>query len=218
MNGRHAAMVAVGAGGGTDAYDAPGDERSGVDGRPVDKGGLRFWDGAKWTLQVARRRTPPKPPHQRLPLAVALGAITTILSSLVLSRFLLRALARNEWPIAVYVVIAGTLGYGPVQVFGWWASRRWGSGSLRDDGGLHFRVVDAGWGPVTWLAALGAQLAVGMIVVVTKIPLTSNTEGIDRLAADRGYVISLLVVSVPCSVLPSTSCGAWARPSSPTRS
>jgi len=131
-----------------------------------------------------------------LPIVVALGAVAVTLGSLVLSRFLLEALALNEWPVAVYVVLGGLLGYGPVLVFGRWASRRWGSGSLRDDSGFFFRWADAGWGPVTWLSCLATQAAIVAVVLVADIPLTSNTEGVDDLTAERGYVIALLVLAV----------------------
>jgi membrane protease YdiL (CAAX protease family) len=126
----------------------------------------------------------------------ALGALATILVSLLISRFALDELVRFHWPIAVYVLLSGLVGYGPVMTFCWWGSKRWGTGSLRADSGLFIRKVDAGWGPVTWLSCIAAQMVIGVIVVLTHIPITGNTESVDDLSADRGYVIALLILAV----------------------
>jgi membrane protease YdiL (CAAX protease family) len=37
---------------------------------------------------------------------------------------------------------------------------------------------------------------VGLVVVVTKIPFTSNVKNVSELRADRSYVVSLLVLAV----------------------
>jgi uncharacterized protein len=160
---------------------------------------MRWWDGAAWTSHVAHRQAavrPPRPPHPQHPLPFAVGALGVILVSLVVSRYILDGLVRFHWPIAVYVVVIGIIGYGPVMVFCWWGSRRWGRGSFRDDSGLYFRKVDFGWGPVTWLSCIAAEIVVGVVIVATHIPIASNTEGVDDLRADRGYVIALLVLAV----------------------
>lgn len=163
---------------------------------------LRWWDGRQWTPHAVPRPTPtarlrpPKPPHPDLPISLAFATLATILGSLVASRFLLRSLAHLHWPIFVYAVIAAVLGYGPVLAVTVWISRRSGRGRWREDVGLFVRWADTGWGSVTWLCCLGAQIAVGAIVTGFDIPLVSNTEGIDDLSADRGYVIALLVTAV----------------------
>jgi membrane protease YdiL (CAAX protease family) len=153
----------------------------------------------QWTAHVARRAhasPPPRPPHPRRALALAVGPLAVILVSLVISRYVLDGLAHYRWPVAVYVALAGLLGYGPVLAFCWWGSRRWGTGSFRGDGGLFFRAVDTGWGPLTWLCCVAAEVVLYQIIVAVDIPITSNTEGVDDLSADRGYVLALLVLAV----------------------
>ncbi len=157
---------------------------------------LRYWDGRSWTPWVAQRPSPPAPPHPTIPLAAGVGALATITLSLVASRYVLEWLAGFGWPIAVYVAIAGLLGYGPVMLFCWWASHRWGRRSLRADSGLYARWSDLGWGPVTWLCVLTAQITLGTIILVTGIPFSSNTEDIDTVGGTRGYVLTTLVLAV----------------------
>lgn len=163
---------------------------------PVWPDVVRFWDGRVWTTWVAQRPVPPKPPHPSVPLPMGIGALVTILVSLVASRYVLEWLAEYRWPIAIYVVIAGLLGYGPVMWFCWWSSRRWGRHSLRQDAGLYARWSDLGWGPLTWLCCFGAQIVLGLVVMITDMPFTSNTEGVERVGGERGYVIATLVLAV----------------------
>jgi uncharacterized protein len=166
---------------------------------PWGAGAIRWWDGTQWTQHVAVRQyavNPPRPPHPRLPLVLAIGSLAVILSSLIISRYILDALVRFHWPIAIYALLGGVLGYGPVVAFCWWGSRRWGTGSLRADSGLFVRSEDWGWGPVVWLCCLGAEIVLAVIIQLTNIPLKNNTEGVGDLRADRGYVIALLVLAV----------------------
>ena len=123
-----------------------------------------------------------------LPIAVAVGAVVVLVVSLLASRVLLDALLRFEWPIAVYAAISVVVGYGPSVWWCWYATGRWGTGNRRDDLGLRLRWSDLGWGPVVWLAAIGCELAVVVVVEVLDIPLVSNTEGIGELDLDRTYV------------------------------
>lgn len=132
---------------------------------------------------------------------MAIGALVAIVVSLVASRFVLDALVEFEWPIAVYVTIAGMVGYGPVMAFCWWGSHRWGRGSLRGDSGLYVRTADLGWGPLTWIACVTAQAVVAVVVVALGIPFTGNLEDLDGGGLDRGYVISLLVLAVVAAPL-----------------
>ena len=135
-------------------------------------------------------------PTGTLPLAAAAGAIVVLSMSLIVSKYLLDVLVDFDWPVAVYVALLAVVGYGPSLWFCRFASRRWGTGDLGTDIGLTPRLADLGWGPVIWFGALGAQLAVGAIVVALGVPLIGNTEGIDQISADRTYVVSLVITAV----------------------
>jgi hypothetical protein len=155
----------------------------------------RYFDGRSWAdpeVALAAHR----PPHPTLPLASAVGAIATLVVSLIGGRLLIDALASRDWPIVVYVAILATVGYGPSLVWCRYVSRRWGTGHLGDDVGLRFRWSDLGWGPVIWFGAVVSQVLVAVVVLLVDLPTSSNTEGVSDLQADRGYVISLLVTAV----------------------
>jgi membrane protease YdiL (CAAX protease family) len=159
---------------------------------------VRYFDGRQWTHHTAPTLEPAKDRgvHPVLPLQVAMGAVVVLIGSLIASRYLLEYLVRFEWPIAVYALIGSAVGYGPSV---WWcvyASRRWGTGRLVADVGVRFRWSDAGWGPLTWLAALGCEIVVLVVIEIVDIPLVGNTEGIGELDVDRTYVISLLITAV----------------------
>jgi uncharacterized protein len=142
------------------------------------------------------RPVPPPPPHPTFPVVAAVGAILVLTGSLVASKYLLDAIVGFGWPVVVYVVILAAVGYGPPL---WWcrhASRRWGSGRLGADIGLTPRWSDLGWGPLIWLGAIGAQLAVAAVVLGLGIPITNNTEGISELSADRTYIVSIVITAV----------------------
>lgn len=162
---------------------------------PWHDSGVRYWDGRAWTGYVAVPAPVPQP-HPTLPLRAAWGAVITLLVSVTASRYLLKAISGFEWPIAVYVSILAFIGYAPSLLWCWYASRRWGTGRFRADVGLSARWVDAGWGPVTWGACFVAQIVVGLVVVVLKVPFTSNVKDVSDLHTDRGYVVSLLVLAV----------------------
>ena len=159
---------------------------------------LRYFDGRGWTHHTAGFVVPPAPraAHPVLPLQVAVGAVAVLIVSLLASRYLLEYLVRFEWPIAVYALIGIVVGYGPSVAWCVYASRRWGTGRAAADLGLRFRWSDAGWGPLAWLAAIGCEVVVIVIVQLVDIPLVGNTEGLGELELDRTYVISLLVTAV----------------------
>lgn len=159
---------------------------------------LRYWDGAGWTQHVAASAAmqPVLGPHPSLPIEVAYGALLSMAVPLVASRFVLRWLAEFRWPIAVYVVLLGVVAYGPPLWFWCLASRRWGSGAPRADIGLTVTRGDLGWGPLTWLGCVGGQIVVGVIVLLTKIPMQNNTDEIRAARDNPGYVIPILIIAV----------------------
>lgn len=131
-----------------------------------------------------------------LPVIAAVGAIVVLTSSLVASKYLLDAVVGFEWPLAVYVALLAVIGYGPSV---WWcryASDRWGSGRLGSDIGLRLEWSDLGWGPVVWLGALAAQVAAAAVVLLLGLPIASNTDAITEVAADRTYVVSIVITAV----------------------
>jgi membrane protease YdiL (CAAX protease family) len=134
-------------------------------------------------------------------MVVALGAVSVLTVSLVVSRILLEHLVRFDWPIAVYAALSIATGYGPSVAWCWYATGRWGAGNRLDDLGLRLRWSDLGWGPVVWMAALVGEVAVVVVVQLLHIPLVSNTEGLGELDLDRTYVIALLVTAVVAAPL-----------------
>ena len=157
---------------------------------------LRYFDGRSWTGHTAPMLAPRAPAHPALPLVAAAGAVAVLVISLLASRLLLDALLRFEWPVAAYAAIVVVVGYGPSVWWCWFATGRWGTGSRRDDLGLRWRWSDIGWGPVVWLAAIGCELVVVVVVELLDIPLASNTEGIGDVDLDRTYVLALLITAV----------------------
>jgi CAAX protease family protein len=131
-----------------------------------------------------------------LPIAAGWWAIGVTFVALVGSRLVLGALGDLEWPIIAYVALSVLLAYGPMVAFCVWASRRWGTGSLAADAGLTVKWIDLAWGPVVWLAALAGEISVAIVVLATRIPIKSNTEGIDDLSGQRGVIVALLISAV----------------------
>lgn len=141
---------------------------------------------------------PSTPAHVEptLPVAAAIGAIAVLTTSLVASKYLLDAVVDLGWPVAVYVLLLATVGYGPSVWWCWYASRRWATGRLGPDIGLSPRWADLGWGPLVWLGALGAQVAAASIVIALGLPIASNTDAISDVDVDRTYVVSIVITAV----------------------
>ena len=157
----------------------------------------RWWDGTQWAAPTSQQPgVPARPAMPTLPLPAAIGAIAITTVALIGSRFALDALGELQWPIAVYVALSVLFAYGPMVAYCVWASRRWGTGRLSRDAGFTARWSDAGWGPLVWLAAFGAEIAVALFVLATRIPIRSNTENIDDLSGERGVIISVLITAV----------------------
>lgn len=138
----------------------------------------------------------PKPAHDTLAWQAGAGAVAVLVVSLLASKFLLDALVGLDWPIVIYVIILGLVGYGPSVVWWLYATRRWGSGHPVADVGARPTWSDLGWGPIIWLAAIGVQIALVALVVGFRIPISNNTDGIAELQADRSYVIALVITAV----------------------
>ena len=167
---------------------------------PHGAGNLRYWNGSQWTPYEAKPITAggraDSEPFGSLPVQAALAALLVVTASLIASKFLLQWLIRYDWPLMAYVAIAILSAYGPSVLSSVWISRRWGSGVFRKDFGVRFRWVDLGWGPVTFLAAVGAEIAVAAAIIALKVPIASNTEGIAHRHIDRTYVIALGLMAV----------------------
>lgn len=150
---------------------------------------------------TAYPRRPVAPPRRhrddpRLPLVAAVGAIAVLSASLVASKYILDALVGFEWPVLVYVALLAVIAYVPSL---WWChyvSSRWGSGRFGRDLGLQPRWVDLGWGPVVWLCAIGAQLAVAAVVVGFDIPVSNNTDTLSDVRDSNTYVVALVITAV----------------------
>jgi membrane protease YdiL (CAAX protease family) len=126
---------------------------------------------------------------------IAVGAVLTLGISLVISRLVLHAVVGEGWPIVVYVTLSALLGYGPVLTWCVLATRRVSDDPWRERLGLEFRRVDLGWAPVVYAATFGVQMVIGVIIVATRIPITSNVESFD-VSENRTYALSLLVLAV----------------------
>ena len=162
---------------------------------PAGTPSLRYWDGVRWTDFRAQAR-PAREPFATLPVAASVTALVVTIVSLTMSRFVVEWLADYRWPIAIYVAIAGVIGYGPLLVCCRVVVNRWGTGSMRNDLGFRFRPVDLGWGPLTWVACVCLQVVVAIIIYALNIPVVSNTEGISKLSGNRGYIISFAILAV----------------------
>lgn len=172
---------------------------------PWASDGLRYYDGRTWTVRhaVPTAATIPPPPHPVLPIEIAVGAILVLGASLIAGRIVLSALVdHTDWPVVAYVATSAVIGYGPSLVWGRYAVARWkpGTGPL-EAVGPRVRWLDLPWGLLVWLAAVGAQIAMAAFVLVTRIPITPNTEGIRDLDVDRTVVITQLVLAVVAAPL-----------------
>lgn len=159
---------------------------------------LRYWDGVRWTDRTAvPAGVPPqqREPFHTIPTQAAVIMLAATAVSLIADKYIVNALVRFRWPIAVYVVIAAVIGYLPLVLMCRALLRRFGSGGFREIG-LAFRKVDLGWGPVTWMASLAAQIVVAVIILTLHIPLVSNTEGVSKLSGNRTYIVAFAVLAV----------------------
>lgn len=155
--------------------------------------GSRYFDGRAWV--ETRPGFEAVEEHPSLPVGAAVGALVVLVLSLLGGKTLVDWLVRYDWPVLLYVVLLATVGYGPSVLWGVYVRRRWGQRRLASLG-WRFRWSDLGWGPLTWLAAVGTQLVMGAIVLVLDIPLSSNVDSAADLDADRAYLVATLVTAV----------------------
>ncbi len=155
--------------------------------------GQRYFDGRAWATEHPGFAEPEQ--HPSLPLSAALGALGVLVVSLIGGKALVDWLIRFDWPVMAYVVILAIVGYGPSLAWGLYVRRRWGAQQLTSLG-WRFRWADLGWGPLTWIAAVGTQIVLAAIVLVFDIPLSSNVESAADLDTDRAYLIATLVTAV----------------------
>ena len=110
---------------------------------------------------------PEREPPATLPLVAAVGAMVVLTVSL--DRLEARARRRRldlEWPLIVYVVLTGLIGYGPSVAWCYPHQPSMGHRTVsRPTSDSHRSWSDLGWGPVIWLAAIGAQMAMAALVV-----------------------------------------------------
>jgi membrane protease YdiL (CAAX protease family) len=153
---------------------------------------MRYFDGVRWASVATFEE---RAPHPTLPLRAAVGALVILLVSLLVGRSLVDELVRFHWPVIVYVVLLVVIGYGPSLAWVAYVRRRWGAGRVAEVG-WQFRWIDLGWGPVTWLAAIGTQIAVAAIVLAFDIPLSSNVDDVSELGVDRAYLVATVIAAV----------------------
>jgi len=139
---------------------------------------------------------PSRPRHPTLPLAPGVGAIVVLAASLFVSKFVLDLIVDFQWPVAVYVAVLASVGYGPSVAWWWYATGRWGSGDRRGDVGARLRWSDLGWGPLIWVCTIIVQVAIGAVVLALDIPLSNNTDDIGDLGADRTYAVAIVIAAV----------------------
>lgn len=158
--------------------------------------GMRYFDGVMWAPAAP---APPvfvtRAPHPDLPMRAAIGALVILTTSLIVGKLLVELLVDLDWPLLVYVGLLVVIGYGPSVVWCLYVRRRWAGGSAASIG-WSFRWSDLGWGPLTWLCAIGTQVAVAVVVLLLDVPLSSNVEEVGEIDADRAYVVATVVTAV----------------------
>jgi membrane protease YdiL (CAAX protease family) len=177
---------------------------------PSGVGQLRYWDGARWTPGVVIdgvvvERPMPWPPVATAPTAPATppddraqfpgraalyalgGFVVGILGGLLLA-LVARALDLPDIGILLFNLAGlwtGLLGAC------WLASRRYGTGHIRRDFGLHVRGPDVGWG---LLMSLVARVAGAMVVIPFLFGsrrLVGNNQGVYGKVTQSGFTFAI---------------------------
>jgi membrane protease YdiL (CAAX protease family) len=165
---------------------------------PVDVGRMRYFDGRVWAPigPVFEEREE----HPHLPFVAAVGALGILVASLLIGRALVDLLVEFDWPVVVYIVLLVLVAYGPSVVWSLYVRKRW-AGGKSSNLGWRFRWSDLGWGPLTYLAAFGCEMALIALVHLLDIPLSSNVEDVRDLGADRAYMVATVVAAVVAAPL-----------------
>lgn len=162
--------------------------------------GLRYFDGWRWGPYAHVAPAPPadRGPHPSLPLSAALGALVVLALSLVVQHLVARQLDDTDLPVLVVAAIAIVLAYGPSLWWAWHVLRRAGGGIGRL--GWKFRWVDTGWGPLTWIGSVIAEVIVVLVATrLLDVPFESNvgTTDDDLTAAYITAMILSACVAAP---------------------
>jgi membrane protease YdiL (CAAX protease family) len=123
-------------------------------------------------------------------------AITAVLIAL----HLLAALAAGHLPVVFGVLLVGSALYGPMAVFCFYASRRWGTGHVGADLGARVKPVDAAIGLAVAFIALQAERIALLVVEILHLPVRSNTEGVS-ISSDRGLYLTLAALAIVAAPL-----------------
>ncbi len=160
---------------------------------PTSDGRMRYFDGRAWAPvgPVFEEREA----HPELPMAAAIGALGILVASLLIGRALIDLLVEFDWPVVFYIVLLALVGYGPSVVWGFYVRNRWADGKASNLG-WRFRWSDLGWGPLTYLAALGCEFALFGLVDLLGIPLSSNVDDVNELGVDRAYLVATVITAV----------------------
>ncbi len=169
---------------------------------PWAPGGVRYWDGQRWTEHALASPTaltvpaPPPPPHPVLPLRVGLIAFALVVVPVMVSKLTLRRVLDWHWPLFTYMILAVVVGYGPSLWWWRWSSRRWSGGQYRATVGLYARWKDVLGSIVAYCAALACAALAIAVVRALNIPWVGNLGTRGRYALDRSYAISLALSAV----------------------
>jgi len=161
---------------------------------PWTPGGLRWFDGRAWTGQLATATKAPEP-DPTFPLVAAWWGLAVFAATTVLVRPVSSLLAGSLPAVLAVVLLIGSF-YAPLVAYCAWASRRWGTGRMSDDFGLRGRPLDLAWGLAALASSYAAQIAVAAVLLVTRVPLSSNTEGVQELSDERAVYLAFAAGAV----------------------
>jgi len=158
--------------------------------------GVRYFDGRAWTPTFGAPAFAARPPHPTLPISAAIGALVTLIVSLLVGRQVGEWMADAQWPVVPYLVVLVLVNYGPSVAWAWHVRRSVAGGTWAGLG-WQFRWGDLWRGPVTYLVSVGVQLIVGALILLLGVPYTSNVDDVGDLdATTRSYRVAIVIVLV----------------------